>query len=122
MSNYYQFKNNVNDGSAYLVSGKPYATGSLSIPAIGTTKVEFPEVTRWIYIANRDSAGSHRLRVAFTEAGLTDSSLYFEILADENSGILELRTNEIWLRGDTGTVDPVDVVAGLTSIPSSSLL
>ena len=37
---------------SYQVSGKPFATGSLTAPASGSTpiKVEFPTVTRWVKI------------------------------------------------------------------------
>ena len=114
------------DGSAYLVSGKPYITGSFSVAgsSVGDpTKIEFPFVTRWIYVVNRDS-GTDKLKIAFTEAGLAADAGHFFIDQGDSTGVLELKTNEIWLQCNTpgGTISATDVVAGLTVIPSSSLL
>jgi hypothetical protein len=53
MSNFiksYQANVGLNHVPAYQVSGQPFATGS--IDASTAVKVEFPYVTRWIYVIN----------------------------------------------------------------------
>jgi len=44
----------VNHVGAYQVSGRPFATGSIN--ATHKAKVEFPKVTRWIYVVNHGAA------------------------------------------------------------------
>lgn len=105
----------VNHTPAYQVSGRPFATGS--VDATTAVKVEFPFVTRWIYVVNNSTDD---LSVGFSEAGVNGTN-FFTIPAavDENSaGLLansqrlELKISELWLSGSGN----VDVCAGLTSI------
>lgn len=118
MSNFiksYQANVGLNHVPAYQVSGQPFATGSIN--ASTAVKVEFPYVTRWIYVVNHESA---HCRIGFSQAGVEGTN-YFRIGPQtgneytQNTGRLELKVSEIWLSGSTG----VDIVAGLTSIPAS---
>lgn len=105
----------VNHTPAYQVSGRPFATGS--VVASTAVKVEFPFVTRWIYVVNN---GTEDLSVGFSEAGVNGTN-FFTIPAGggvdhagllANSQRLELKISELWLSGSSA----VDVCAGLTSI------
>ena len=109
----------VNHTPAYQVSGRPFATGSVN--ATTATKVEFPFVTRWIYVVNN---GTSDLNVGFSESGVDSTAggtNFFTIPASttsagdglvSNSQRLELKISEVWLSGS----GDVDVCAGLTSI------
>jgi len=101
----------VNHVPAYQVSGRPFATGSIN--ATTATKVEFPYVTRWIYVVNHGGADC---RLGFSQAGVEGTN-YLRLPApaageNTNSMRLELKVSEIWLSGSNG----VDVMAGLTTI------
>ena len=118
MSNFiksYQANVGLNHVPAYQVSGQPFATGSIN--ASTAVKVEFPYVTRWIYVVNHEST---HCRIGFSQTGVEGTN-YFRIGPQsgnehtQNTGRLELKVSEIWLSGSSG----VDIVAGLTSIPTS---
>ena len=117
MSNFiksYQANVGLNHVPAYQVSGQPFATGSIN--AATAVKVEFPYVTRWVYVVNRGAAD---VRVGFSQAGVEGTN-YF-VIGQPASGIfqnscrMEMKVSELWLSGS----GVVDVVAGMTSIPSS---
>jgi len=112
----------INHAPAYEVSGRPFASGSIN--ATNATKVEFPYVTRWIYIINY---GAERVRVGFSENGVNDvpagNGYYFDVgkqsandLGDASSQRLELKVSELWLSGSP----EVHIVAGLTTIRSDA--
>jgi hypothetical protein len=112
MSNFiksYQANVGLNHAPAYQVSGQPFASGSINAATV--TKVEFPYVTRWIYVVNRGGAD---VRVGFSQAGVEGTN-YFVVEQSEDSQRLELKVSELWLTGS----GVVDVIAGLTSVPSS---
>ena len=102
----------VNHVGAYQVSGRPFATGS--VDATDVVKVEFPAVTRWIYVVNHENT---HCKIGFSQAGVEGGN-FIRIgpqAANEhtqNTGRLELKVSEIWLTGSSG----VDVMAGLTNI------
>jgi hypothetical protein len=113
----------INHVGAYQVSGAPYASGSIDCfdgLRPGGFKVEFPYLTRWFQIINKDATND--CKVAFSITGMTGSNNFFTIgKADQNadvpglvanSGILELKVGEIWISGSNN----VDIVAGLTGI------
>jgi len=116
MSNFiksYQANVGLNHTPAYQVSGQPYAEAGIN--ASSETSVTFPYVTRWFQVINKNSTP---LKVGFSSNGLNGTN-YFTVSASGSSGygvsdVLELKVSEIYLLGGNG----VDVVAGLTSIPS----
>ena len=117
MSNYYQRKDALGNAGPYLVSGKPFAKGGLTVNQSAPVKVEFPAVTRWVQISNN-------LRVAFSEAGLSaggTSTNYFVVDAGTVFQI-EVKVTEIYLSGDNGNVAFASVVAGLTDIATSKIV
>ncbi len=114
---------------SYQVSGKPFATGSLTAPASGSTpiKVEFPTVTRWVKIVPITGSSATHLRVGFSENGVKSGN-YFRMLAGNNFNHetvspepLELKVTELWFMGDNSATVNFDVVAGLTGIDTSSI-
>ena len=117
MSNFiksYQANVGLNHVPAYQVSGQPYATGS--VDATTATKIEFPYVTRWVQVLNH---GTGDVKVGFSEAGVNDSN-YFRIPTASAGDVaqsqrLELKVSELWISGSNS----VDIVAGLTSVPTS---
>ncbi len=119
MSNFiksYQANVGLNHVPAYQVSGQPFATGSIDATG-GAVVVRFPYVTRWVNIINHDT---NELTCSFSEAGLSgDNHFKLHRTHGSNEGDysprLELKVSEMWF---TGSAD-FDVVAGLTSIPTS---
>ena len=114
----------VNHVGAYQVSGRPFASGSIN--ATSAVKVEFPKVTRWIYVVNHD--GSNDCKIGFSERGIRDDDVigggtnFLRIptaAAGENTNSmrLELKIGELWLSGS----NDVDIMAGLTNIDVSKV-
>ena len=108
----YKYGTGLQNVGSYQVSGKPFAKGSIN--ALDTDvaeKVEFPTVTRWVYIVNND--GSNDCKVAFSALGLeSPANNFFTVKAGTASERLELKLTEVHLTGSNS----VDVLAGLTGI------
>ena len=115
---------------SYQVSGKPFVSGNidLSIYSSGPLEISFPSVTRWIIVRNRgrSSDNSKMIQVAGSANGFTTGE-YFRISDDYNgtgarrnstTPRMELKMTKIYL---TGSSDKVDVIAGLTGIPTTSI-
>ena len=109
----FKYTAGLNNVGSYQVSGDSFATGSLD--ATNAIKIEFPYVTRWIYLKNN---GTTDVKLGFSEYGVENSN-YITIhhthtnQLDGHSPVFELKLTEIWLSGSSD----VDVVAGLTGIP-----
>ena len=109
----------VNHVGAYQVSGRPFATGSVN--CLTATKIEFPAVTRWIYVINNDNTSTD-CRVGFSQLGVESSNNFFSIGQPPNNGTndtirFELKVSEIFISGS----DDIDIVAGLTNIDTRTL-
>ena len=115
---------------SYQVSGKPFVSGNidLSIYSSGPLEISFPSVTRWIIVRNRGTTvdNSKIIQVAGSANGFTTGE-YFRISDDyTGSGArrnsttprMELKMTKIYL---TGSSDAVDVIAGLTGIPTTTI-
>jgi hypothetical protein len=116
--------------ASYQVSGKPFATGSLTAPAAGGTpiKVEFPSVTRWIKVIPITGSSQSHLRVGFSENGVKNGN-YYRLFAGQNANHeavapepLELKVTELYFCSDNSATIEFDVVAGLTGISNTSIL
>jgi len=121
---------------SYQVSGKPFASGSITT-ALNTARcIKFPYLTRWIIVTNHGT--DQVLRVGFSEGGINGAdaihgnpgeagNYYFRIPPKISSGDdkqmqmstqrLEMKVSEIWIKGSNN----VDVVAGLTNIPATAV-
>lgn len=126
----YQYKAGLGDAGSYQVSGKPFATGSLTAPdSTGTpVKIEFPNVTRWVKIVPITGSAQTHLRVGFSEVGVKNDN-YFRLIVGNNANHelpaqepLELKVTELYLLGDDTATVNFDVVAGLTGISTSSII
>ena len=123
MSNFiksYQANVGLNHVPAYQVSGQPFAE-VVTVPSNGSVvKVEFPYVTRWFCIHN--NTDGEVVRVSFSENGMSSDN-YFRVHSKTDhtgySPVFETKVSEIYLMVDGSTEISVDVIAGLTSIPTS---
>ena len=129
MARYKDVKPGLHDVASYQTSGIPFVSGNIDTTSGGGTGVvvKFPSVTQWIKIVNR---GVHQaVTCGFSERGIngnpaTENSTYnFKIPDDDGTDPahhqiwLEVKVSEIWLKGSSA----VDVVAGLTHIPTGSV-
>lgn len=123
-NNPWQRSPGINNVPSYQVSGRPFATGSLTAPAVGDDpiKVEFPSVTRWIKVVPVTGSSATHLRIGFSENGVKGSN-YFRYLAGNNFNHeqpspepLELKVTELYFCSDSSATVNFDIVAGLTGI------
>ena len=75
----------VNNVPSYQVSGRPFAYHQ-TMSAATKTQVQFPYVSRWVYIVNN---GSSDVKVAFSSNGLNSGNANFFVVPKGNgtSGI-----------------------------------
>ena len=134
---------------SYQVSGKPFVSGGIDVSAYtsGPLEITFPSVTRWIIVRNSSISGdnSKKVLVAASPNGferafapltpgdqLTGS--YFQVNDNYTDNAnppsdnfnrqartprLELKLTKLYL---SGAADNVDVIAGLTGIPTSTIV
>ena len=108
----YKYGTGLSNVGSYQVSGKPFVTGG--IDASQTFKVEFPSVTRWIYVVNHGTADC---KIGFSEEGVEGTN-YLRIGPEagnegtQHTDRLEVKVTEVYLSGS----DSVDIMAGLTGI------
>ncbi len=114
----FNYHNGIGNASAYMVSGRPYASGSITVPALTpgvSLKVALPSVSRWITIINNSARDT---RVGFSKFGVEGTN-YFVV---KGGGItpftLEVKTSELHFITNTNHTHTIDIVAGLTSISS----
>ena len=120
MSSDFKYTAGLNHVGSYQVSGIPFATGNLTVPASSSTplKIEFPYVTQWVSVANVDSK---HVRLGFSELGVKNGGSNY-VLIHENTkptfNMYNLKLTEVYLLSDTGqSVTDFSLVAGLTNIP-----
>jgi hypothetical protein len=129
MSSEFKYTAGLNNVGSYQVSGIPFASGGITAPALSGTpiKVEFPYVTRWVKIVPVTGSSATHLRVGFSENGVKNGN-YFRYVVGNNlnhesapSAPLEMKVTELYFIGDNSATATFDVVAGLTSIPTSRI-
>ena len=112
---------------SYQVSGKPFATGSVTAPASGSIplKIEFPSVTRWFHVIPHNDSGTKKdLRIGFSEYGVTSGSNYIKLHSrntDTYPPRFELKVSEVWFMCDSAVTCEFDLIAGLTGISTGSI-
>ena len=104
---------------AYQMSAIPFVTSS-TIAGNATVEISFPQVTRFITIKNVDTTNS--IYVAFTQNGLLPANSNFITLKVSGSLSEELRTTKLFLKNAAATTTSYELIAGLTSIPTSQFL
>ena len=118
MSEAFIYSAGLGNVGSYQVSGIPFVTGAIN--ATSATKVSFPYVTRWIEVVNYSTSAD--VRVGFSENGVKETR-YFRVGRanaagyNHNSVRLEIKATELWLSGSNS----VDVIAGLTNIPTARI-
>jgi len=112
----------IGNAASYQVSGIPWVSSSLAVPASGSTTLEisFPQVTKSIIVKNV-STGSVQMRVGFSENGVKNSSNFFLLSAGE-SFAADLKVTKVYLMSNNGTALSASVIAGLTNIPATELV
>ena len=117
MSNF-NYHNGIGNSSAYMVSGRPYASGSISVPALTpgvSLKVSLPNVSRWVTIINNSAKDT---RVGFSKFGVEGTN-YFVVKGGLTPFTLEVKTSELHFITNTNHTHTIDIVAGLTSVSST---
>jgi len=110
----------LNNVGSYQVSGMPFATGSLTIPASGSTplRIQFPYVTQWVSVTNTNSK---HVRLGFSENGVKNGGSNYILIHEDNhptEHMYHLKLTELYLLSDTAqSVTNFSVIAGLTNIP-----
>jgi hypothetical protein len=98
-------------------SALPWVTSSTAPSASSPVRYDFPKLTRFITVYNRDTTTTNTLSFGFTRRGVVSSNNKY-ILNGGKSETLELRVKSIYLQGETGN-PPFSVCAGLTNIDAS---
>ena len=106
----------------YQQSGIPYVTSSATNEVYGVDpiRIEFPYVTRWIVVHNKNKTQTDTIRFGFTSNGVkgVGGRRYFELDGAESSMRLEVKCTELWfLADDNSKPCGFSVVAGLTNVP-----
>lgn len=104
--------------NAYQCPGLPWVTSSIASVSGSPTRFDFPKVTQFIVISNRDSA-ANSLSFGFTRNGISGSSNKFVLNAGQ-SMTLNVMVKEIYIQGEVGAPS-YSLFAGLTVIDASQL-
>lgn len=112
----------IGNASSYQVSGIPWVSSSLAVPATSSAPLEisFPLVTKSIIVKNI-STGSVSLKVGFSANGVSSGFNYFSLSAGE-SFAADLKVTKLYLLSSNGTQLSASVIAGLTNIPATELV
>lgn len=114
-------KPGIGNAPSYQVSGIPWVSSSLAVPATGSSPMEisFPQVTRSIIVKNI-SSGSANLKVGFSANGVASGFNYFSLSPGE-SFAADLKVTKVFLLCDTAIQISASVIAGLTNISATEL-
>lgn len=115
MSSNFHYTNGVYSVGQYQMSGKPYATGSLSVGYTTPLEVTFPLVTKFVTIKNSTTGSNSTMRVGFSANGVNGTNYY--TLENGESYTADIRIVSVFLRGDVAPCNAT-VIAGLTGIES----
>tara|TARA_Y100000310_G_scaffold142448_2_gene142004 strand:- start:3732 stop:4133 length:402 start_codon:yes stop_codon:yes gene_type:complete len=110
----FRYQSGLGNQAAYLVSGRPFASGSLSC-AGGAQVVTFPAVTKFVTLINHDTGNA--LKCGFSQNGLAGSnhfSIGAEVVAEPHAAAvtIDVKVTEMWFDDS----ENFDVIAGLTNI------
>lgn len=104
---------------SYQMSGIPYATASLTVPAntAAPLKIQFPYITKFVTIVNTLSGSSIPIRVGFSALGVSGSGTNYFTIDNGESYTGEWRIEDIFLISNTTLQTSASIIAGLTPIP-----
>jgi hypothetical protein len=111
----------IGNAASYQVSGIPWVSSSLAVPASGSTPLEiaFPQITKSIIVKNV-STGSVSMRVGFSSNGVSNTNNFFLLSAGE-SFAADLKVTRVYLMSNNGTALSASIIAGLTNIDALEL-
>lgn len=119
----YNYKNGLGHVGSYGVSGIPYLTSSLAVPASSGDPLEisFDTVSKFIIITNTlpGSATNVPLRFGFSVNGIQGTN--YAVLNNNETFEAELRVTSVFLISDSTSACSASVVAGLTGIEAKEL-
>jgi hypothetical protein len=127
-NNYLVYKSGMSSVGQYQMSSIPYMTSSVTVPVVSATPLEisFPRITKFITVRNVMPTGSSGkvIRVGFSSNGTAASvggeHWYFK-LAPGESYTGEWRVKSVFLLSDSAVRSTASIIAGLTSVSTSSL-
>jgi len=110
----FRYQSGLGNQAAYLVSGRPFASGSLSC-ASGPIVVTFPSVTRFVTLINHHATLD--LKCAFSANGLAGTNNFtvgpqLAASAPNTAVTIDVKVTEMHF----DTSENFDVIAGLTNI------
>lgn len=102
----------------FQVSALPWVTSSTA-PASGSpVRFDFPKITRFVTISNRDTTASNTLSIAFTRNGATGSNKF--VVNGNTTQTFELRVKTVFIQGESAT-PAYSLLAGLTNVGSDEM-
>jgi len=126
MSSHFKYSQGLGNVGSYQISGIPYLTSSLTIPASSADPLEisFDRVTKFVIITNTipSTEISNPMRFGFSENGVKGTvNNNYAVLNNGESFEADLRVIKLYLLSDTTNQCSGSVVAGLTGISSLEL-
>lgn len=112
-------KGGIGYAAEFQSSALPWVTSSTSPAAGSPVRFDFPKVTRFITVVNRDATFTNTISFGFTRAGVVSTNNKYVLMGGQ-SITLELRIKELYLQGETGT-PAYSVCAGLTNIDKNNM-
>ncbi len=103
----------MNSAAEYMVSGMPWVTSSLALTSSAAYQLDFPFLTRHIWIHNTSAT---TLFVGFTANGVKGTNR-FSIASSGTFGDSMLRVKSLFFLTNSGS-GTAEVVAGLTFVPA----
>jgi hypothetical protein len=113
----YLQKAGLGNEASYVVSGRPFATGSVNASG-GAFRIAFPSVTKFVTIINNDTTA---LKCGFSENGIDGENHFFLNATSVGDGIsttIDVKVTEMWFDGSSD----FSVVAGLTGISAAEIV
>tara|TARA_R110000851_G_scaffold78207_2_gene172488 strand:+ start:1754 stop:2155 length:402 start_codon:yes stop_codon:yes gene_type:complete len=117
----------LNNVGYFLASAAPWLSSSIAVEALTGTiaQVTFPGVTRFVTIKNTVSILSPiaPLRVGFSANGVQASpNNNYLVLSNGESHNAPWKVTDLFLLGDTAIASTAEVVAGITSLPTTVIV
>lgn len=112
-------KGGIGYAAEFQSSALPFVTSSTAPTSGSPVRFDFPKVSRFITVANRDMAVSGTMSFGFTRAGVVSTGNKY-VLNGGQSITLELRVRELWLQGESST-PPYSLCVGLTNIDRNNM-
>lgn len=111
-----------NHVGSYQISGRPFATGSLTVPAntAAAYEVSFPYIVIDFTVRNDNASGGDDIKIGFSDTGVSGSGTNYFTLGPGDSYSGRMRISELYLQSSTSTPGTASVVAALTGIQADA--